>query len=115
MTHYIPVMNLQMLHELCMKGLGWETFLDKPLTQVQEMLRVDSLLTGWNLDNGELLDICKAGVAGSRTQGNCSCASTHVDACMNSKDLPEYLKPLMEGLAEDLSMYECEELAAAIF
>ena len=33
---------------------------------------------------------------------------------MNPADLPEYLHPLMEGVADDLSLRQREELAAAI-
>ncbi len=34
---------------------------------------------------------------------------------MDPKDLPEYLQPLMEGLAKDLTLRECEKLAEAIY
>ena len=34
---------------------------------------------------------------------------------MDPKNIPEHLQPLVEGLAEDLSTYECEELPAAIY
>ena len=34
---------------------------------------------------------------------------------MNLKKLPEHLQPLMEDLAEDLTLKEREELAAAIY
>ncbi len=34
---------------------------------------------------------------------------------MDPKNVAEHLQPLMEGLTEDLSMYECEELPAAIY
>ncbi len=30
-------------------------------------------------------------------------------------DLPEYLQPLMEGMADDLTLRQREELAAAIY
>ncbi len=35
--------------------------------------------------------------------------------CMDPKDLPEHRHPSMEGLAEDLTLLECEELAVAIY
>ncbi len=33
---------------------------------------------------------------------------------MDPADLPEYLQPLMEGVADDLTLRQWEELAAAI-
>ena len=37
------------------------------------------------------------------------------DVCMDPKDLCEHLQPLMEGLAEYLTLQEREELAVAIY
>ncbi len=34
---------------------------------------------------------------------------------MDTADLPEYLQPLMEGVADDLTLRQREELAAAIY
>ena len=34
---------------------------------------------------------------------------------MDPADLPEYLKPLMEGVSEDLTLHQREVLAAAIY
>ena len=34
---------------------------------------------------------------------------------MDPADLPEYLQPLMEGVADDLTLRQREELAAAIY
>ena len=34
---------------------------------------------------------------------------------MDPADLPEYLQPLMEGVADDLTLQQREELAAAIY
>ncbi len=47
--------------------------------------------------------------------GNLPCCNKHVDARMDPKDLPEYLQPLMEWVAEDLTIHEREELSAAIY
>ena len=38
-----------------------------------------------------------------------------MDACLDPKDLPEHLRPLMEWIAEDISPREWEELAAASY
>ncbi len=38
-----------------------------------------------------------------------------MNACLNPKDLPEHLQPLMEWIAEDITPWEREELAAAIY
>ncbi len=40
---------------------------------------------------------------------------TRVDPRMDPADLPEYLQPLMEGVADDLTLQQREELAAAIY
>ncbi len=37
------------------------------------------------------------------------------DVRINPKDLPEHLQPLMEWVAEDLTVREREELAAAFY
>ena len=34
---------------------------------------------------------------------------------MDPADMPEYLQPLMEGVADDLTLWQWEELAAAIY
>ncbi len=38
-----------------------------------------------------------------------------MDARLHPKDLPEYLQPLMEWIAEDITLRECKEMAAAIY
>ncbi len=38
-----------------------------------------------------------------------------MDARLNPKDLQEYLQPLIKELAEDLALWEREELAMAIY
>ncbi len=38
-----------------------------------------------------------------------------MDPAMDPADLPEYLQPLMEGVSEDLTLRQREELAAAIY
>ncbi len=40
---------------------------------------------------------------------------TRVDPRMDPADLPEYLQPLMEGVADDLILQQREEMAAAIY
>ncbi len=47
--------------------------------------------------------------------GTNSCSNTRTDACMDPKDLPEHLQPLMQDLADNLTLHEREELAAAIY
>ncbi len=42
-------------------------------------------------------------------------SNMHNDARMDPKDLPEHLQPLMQDLADDLTLREHEELAAAIY
>ncbi len=46
--------------------------------------------------------------------GNLPHCNERLDVRMDPKDLPEHLQPLMEWVAEDLTICEREELAAAI-
>ncbi len=48
-------------------------------------------------------------------QGHATFRPTRVNVHMDPVDLPEYLQPLMEGVAEDLTLRQREELAAAIY
>ncbi len=48
-------------------------------------------------------------------QGRAAFRPTRVDIRMDPADLPEYLQPLMEGVSEDLTLRQREELAAAIY
>ncbi len=56
-----------------------------------------------------------ASVSGMSMSTKTSCINTRDDACMNPRDLSGHLRPLMERIAEDISTWECEELAAAIY
>ncbi len=48
-------------------------------------------------------------------QGRATFRPTRVDIRMDPADLPEYLQLLMEGVSEDLTLRQKEELAAAIY
>ncbi len=48
-------------------------------------------------------------------QGRSAFCPTRVDIRMDPVDLPEYLQWLMEGVSEDLTLHQREELAAAIY
>ncbi len=48
-------------------------------------------------------------------QGRAVFRPTRVGIRMDPADLPEYLQPLMEGVSEDLTLRQREELAAAIY
>ncbi len=48
-------------------------------------------------------------------QGRAAFRPNRVDIHMDPADLPEYLQPLMEGVSEDLTLRQREELAAAIY
>ncbi len=48
-------------------------------------------------------------------QGRAAFRPVSVDPRMDPADLPEYLQPLMEGVADDLTLQQREELAAAIY
>ncbi len=87
------------------------------LKQAHEVLEVDPLSSDWDSefdsDDEELLDVCTADTAGF--SGIHSHSNTHTDVRMDPKDLPEHLQPLMEGLTEDLTLLEREELVVAIY
>ncbi len=48
-------------------------------------------------------------------RGRAGFRPSRVDARMDPADLPEYLQPLMEGVADDLTLQQREESAAAIY
>ena len=48
-------------------------------------------------------------------QGGVAFRPARVETCMDPPDLPEYLQPLMEGVANDLTLRQQEELATAIY
>ncbi len=47
--------------------------------------------------------------------GRAAFRPTRVDPRMDPADLPEYLQTLMKGVADDLTLQQQEELAAAIY
>ncbi len=48
-------------------------------------------------------------------QGRATFRPARVDVRMHPVDLPEYLQPLMEGVANDLTLRQWKELAATIY
>ncbi len=62
-----------------------------------------------------MLDVHGTTAPGFNGQGTLSPNNTHLDPCMDLKNLPDYLKPLIKVLAEDLTVGERGELAAAIY
>ncbi len=96
-THHIPVMNLsdatQTLHEGTRLG---DIFLVESLKHIQEMLWVDSDLSDWESDDDELTDVHAIGITSRSTSAKTPRANAHDDACIDPKNLPEYLQPLME-------------------
>lgn len=115
-AHYILQMNLSdatcTLHDRTRLG---DVFPVKSLKKVKEMLCVDPRLSDWDSDDEVLLDMFTTSVDGSSDKGRYHCSNTQLNACMSSKDVPEYMQPLMEGLTEDLSVCDREELAGTIY
>ncbi len=66
-------------------------------------------------DEGWLRDGCVKYRPDITLQGRAAFRPTWVDIRMDPADLPEYLQPLMEGVSEDLTLRQREELAAAIY
>ncbi len=83
-----------------------------PVTsRAQEIPQVDPQLS----NHGELLDVHTTFNKGGGQGGNLPHRNERLDVHMDLKDLPEHLQPLMEWVAEDLTICEREELAAAIY
>ncbi len=74
---------------------------------------MDSDLSDWESDDDELTDVRATGIKGkgasAKTPNACD------NACMDPKDLPEHLQPLMEWISEDITTPEGEELAVEIY
>ncbi len=64
-------------------------------------------------DEEDFLDVYRVDATG--LSGKYSHSNTCANARMVPNNLPEYLQPLMERLAEDLTLWEHEGLEAAIF
>ncbi len=87
------------------------------LKQAHEMLTVGSQLSDWDSDSddGVLLYVRTAAKTSAGPGNKLPCRNERLDACLDPKDLPEHLQPLMEWIAEDITPREREELAAAIY
>ncbi len=102
-THCIPVMNLSDAPRTLLPGarIG-DVYPVTSLKQAHEVLEVDPQSTDWDSkfdsDDEELLDVCTADTGDF--SGMNSRSNTCTDACMDPKDLPEHLEPLMEDLAD---------------
>ncbi len=87
------------------------------LKQAHEVLEVDPQLSDWDSksesDDEEWLDVRTVDTTGF--SGKHACSNTCTDVHMDPKDLPGHLHPLMEGLVEDLTLREHEELAVTIY
>ena len=85
------------------------------LKQAQEVLQADPQLSDCDSDSEDedLLDVPTADAAG--LSGKHSHSNAWTDTYMDPNGLPQYLQPLMEGLAEILTLHEREKLAVAIY
>ncbi len=106
-THCIPVMNLSDAPRTLPQGarIG-DVYPVTSLKQAHEVLEVDPQLSDWDSefdsDDEELLDVRTTDTAGF--SGIKSRSNTRNDARMDPKDLPEHLQPLMQDLADDLTL-----------
>ncbi len=114
-THYLPVMNLSDAPRTLYAGarIG-EVYSVTSLKRAHEMFEVDLPFSDWDFDSddGELVDVR---TTVTKDGGSLPHRNEHQDVRMNLKDLPEHLQPLMEWVAEDLTVREREELAGAIY
>ncbi len=116
--HYLPVMNLSDApHTLYAGSRIGEVYPVTSLKRAQEIFEVDPQLSDWDSDSdhGELLDVCTAVNKDGGNGGDLPRHNERLDARINPKDLPQHLQPLMEWVAEDLTICEREELAVAIY
>ncbi len=97
-----------------MKEPGW-IYPVESFKHIQEMLWVDSDLSDWESDDDELTDVCATSITGKSASAKTPHANARDDTCMDPKDLPEHLQPLMEWILEDITTRECEELAVDIY
>ncbi len=81
------------------------------------MLEVDLPFSDWDFesDDGELVDVRTTVTKDGGKGGNLPHHNERQDVRVDLKDLPEHLQPLMEWVAEDLTVHEREELARAIY
>ncbi len=117
-THYLPVMNLSDApHTLYEGGRIGEVYPVTSLKQAHEMLLIDLQLSDCysDSDDGVLLDVRTAAKTSKGTGNKPPRHNECLDARLDPKDLSEYLQPLMEWIAEDITPREREELAAAIY
>lgn len=72
-------------------------------------------MSDWDsdFDDGELLDVCTAASTNVGSGKQPPILNERMAVCMDLKNFPEHLKSLIEGLAEDISLLECKELATA--
>ncbi len=114
-THCIPVMNLSNVPRTLFPD--WDVYPVTSLKQAHEVLKVDPQLSDWDSefdsDDEELLDVRTANTAGfSRISSR---SNMRNDARMDPKDLPEHIQPLMQDLADDVTLRGREELVVAIY
>ncbi len=87
------------------------------LKRAQEMSEVDLQFSDWDSDSddGELVDVRTTVNKDGGMGGYLPRCNERLDACMDLKDLTEHLQPLMEWVAEDLTICGREELAVTIY
>ncbi len=56
---------------------------------------MDSEPSDWDSDEEQLLAMWTTGIVGNGAPEKSSRSNTHTNACMDPKDLPEHLQPLM--------------------
>ena len=115
----IPVMNLTDEPRTLYRGtqIGKAHVITKcdnvegmlPMTTCDSEDSEDSDVEGW-LQDGRIKYHPEASL-----RGRAAFRPARVDPRLDPTDLPEYLKPLMEGTADDLTLQQREELAAAIY
>ncbi len=81
------------------------------------MFEVDLPFSDWDFDSddGELVDVRTTVTKDGGKGGTLPHQNERQDVCMDPKDLPKHLQPLMEWVAEDHTVHEREELAGAIY
>ncbi len=57
------------------------------------------------------MDVCTTVIKDRGKGGNLPHRNKRQDVCMDPKDLPKHMQPLMEWIAEDLTVRKQEELS----
>ncbi len=86
------------------KGPGWETCSQSIHLSRSKKCSGWTGLSDWDSDDEELMDVCMGGVAGGDACKKAHHINTRDNVRIDSEHLLGHLQPLMEWIADDISM-----------